>query len=89
MLDYIHNVPPYDPEGKPYLEYKKSTWRPFEVAGRAAENWPVALGKIITSNSMTADAFAEIYYSIYQHARFLRQHHWKTGNHAWKWRGLE
>lgn len=82
MLDYIHNVPPYDPEGKPYLEYKKSTWRPFEVAGRAAENWPVALAKIITSNSMTADAFAEIYYSIYQHARFLRQHHWKTGNHA-------
>ena len=52
MLDYIRNVPPYDPEGKPYLEYKKSTWRPFEAAGRAAENWPVALAKIITSNSM-------------------------------------
>lgn len=82
MVDYIRNVPPYDPTDKPYLEYKKSTWRPFEVAGRAAENWPVALAKIIKSASMTPDAFAEIYYSIYQHAKFLRAHHWKTGNHA-------
>jgi len=82
MLDYIQNVPPYNPEGKAYLDYKKSTWRPFEVAGRAAENWPVALAKIINSKSMTADAFAEIFYSIYQHAIFLRKYHWDHGNHA-------
>lgn len=82
MLDYIHHVPPYNPEGKPYLEYKKSTWRPFEAAGRAAENWPVALAKIISSQSLTPDAFADIFVSIYEHAVFLSQHHWKTGNHA-------
>lgn len=82
MLDYIRNVPPYDPEGKPYLEYKKSTWRPFEVAGRVAENWPVALKKIISSKAMTAEKFAEIFYSIYEHAIFLRKHHWQNGNHA-------
>lgn len=82
MLDYIRKMPPYDPEGKPYLEYKKSTWRPFEAAGRAAENWPVALAKIISSASMTPAAFAEIFYSIYQHAVFLSKHHWRTGNHA-------
>lgn len=82
MLDYIRNVPPYDPENKPYLEYKKSTWRPFEVAGRAAENWPVALKKIISSKAMTAEKFAEIFYSIYEHAIFLRKHHWQNGNHA-------
>lgn len=82
MLDYIRRVPPYDPEGKPYLEYKKSTWRPFEVAGRAAENWPVALAGIIGSRSMTPEAFLEIYYSIYEHACFLRKHHWQEGNHA-------
>ncbi|RGD20128.1 hypothetical protein DW651_12410 [Subdoligranulum sp. AM23-21AC] len=82
MLDYIRNVPPYNPEGKPYLEYKKSTWRPFEVAGRAAENWPVALAKIISSRLITPETFSEILGSIYQHAKFLRMHHWKTGNHA-------
>lgn len=82
MLDYIHKNPPYNPEGKPYLEYKKSTWRPFEVAGRAAENWPVALAQIINSSSMTANAFSEIFYSIYEHAQFLLKHHWRTGNHA-------
>lgn len=82
MLDYIRNVPPFDPTDKPYLEYKKSTWRPFEAAGRAAENWPVALAKIINSTSMTPEAFAEIYYSIYEHAKFLSIHHWRTGNHA-------
>lgn len=82
MLDYIRRVPPYDPEGKPYLEYKRSTWRPFEVAGRAAENWPVALAGVIGSRSMTAQAFLEIYDSIHEHACFLRRHHWQEGNHA-------
>lgn len=82
MLDYIKKMPPYNPDGKPYLEYKKSTWRPFEVAGRAAENWPVALAQIICSKSMTASAFAQIFYSIYEHAVFLSIHHWRTGNHA-------
>ena len=82
MLDYIGKMPPYQPEGKPYLEYKKSTWRPFEVAGRAAENWPVALAKIIGSQAMTPQAFAKIYYSIYEHAVFLSKYHWRTGNHA-------
>lgn len=82
MLDYIRSVPPYDPEGKPYLEYKKSTWRPFEAAGRAAENWPVALKKIISSKAMTAERFAEIFCSIYEHTVFLRKHHWQKGNHA-------
>lgn len=82
MLDYIRNVPPCDPTDKPYLEYKKSTWRPFEVAGRAAENWPVALVKILRSKALTSDKFAEIFYSIYEHAAFLRQHHWRSGNHA-------
>ena len=82
MLDYIRRVPPFDPEGKPYLEYKKSTWRPFEAAGRAAENWPVAIREIISSRSMNAEAFAEIFLSFHTHAEFLRAHHWKTGNHA-------
>ncbi|MDY5931278.1 MAG: heparinase II/III family protein, partial [Candidatus Ornithospirochaeta sp.] len=82
MLDYIEKVPPYDPEGKPYLEYKKSTWRPFEAAGRAAENWPVILRRIIDSASMDAESFCRILYSVHQHAVFLFHHHWKTGNHA-------
>ena len=82
MLHYIENVPPFEPEGKPYLEYKKSTWRPFEVAGRAAETWPEALAKIINSEAMTPEAWGKILYSIHQHAVFLRKHHWKTGNHA-------
>src|SRR5690606_1446442 len=51
LLDYIEKVPRFDPVGKPYLEYKKSTWRPFEVAGRIAETWPEALAKIIKSKS--------------------------------------
>lgn len=82
MLDYIDNVPRFDPVGKPYLEYKKSTWRPFEVAGRAAETWPEALAKIINSRSMTPEAWAKILLSIHEHAEFLSVHHWKTGNHA-------
>jgi hypothetical protein len=82
MLDYIGKVPPFEPAGKPYLEYKRSTWRPFEVAGRAAENWPEALAKIIHSASMSAEAWAQILISIHQHAVFLRNEHWKTGNHA-------
>ncbi|OON92881.1 MAG: hypothetical protein ATN33_00605 [Epulopiscium sp. Nele67-Bin001] len=82
MLDYINNVRVYNPDGKPYLEYKKSTWRPFEAAGRAGENWPVALAKIINSSSMTAQAFAQIFWSIYEHAVFLKKYHWKHGNHA-------
>ena len=82
MLNYIENVPPFDPAGKPYLEYKKSTWRPFEVAGRAAETWPEALAKIIGSPAMTAEAWAKILFSVHQHAVFLRKEHWKTGNHA-------
>lgn len=82
ILNYIHNVPPFDPEGKPYLEYKKSTWRPFEVACRAAETWPESLAKIIHSPHMTPEAWAEILYSTYQHACFLRKHHWQVGNHA-------
>lgn len=82
LLDYIERVPPFEPEGKPYLEYKKSTWRPFEVAGRAAENWPEALAKVIHSPAMTAEAWAKILVSTHEHAVFLRKHHWKTGNHA-------
>lgn len=82
MLHYIENVPPFEPEGKPYLEYKKSTWRPFEAAGRAAETWPEALAKIINSPAMTAEAWAKILISVHQHAVFLRKEHWKTGNHA-------
>ncbi|MGE5549926.1 MAG: heparinase II/III family protein [Bacteroidota bacterium] len=82
ILDYIRNVPRFDPAGKPYLEYKKSTWRPFEVAGRAAETWPEALGKIISSGCMTPEAWAEIMLSIHEHADFLSLHHWRTGNHA-------
>lgn len=82
MLDYIEQVPPFDPEGKPYLQYKKSTWRPFEVAGRAAETWPEALAKIINSRGMTPEAWVRILLSIHEHADFLSIHHWKTGNHA-------
>jgi hypothetical protein len=82
MLDYIENVPVYDPEGKPYLEYKKSTWRPFEAAARVGETWPEALGKIINAKSMTGEAFGKILLSIYEHGEFIRKHHWKTGNHA-------
>ncbi|NLG83745.1 MAG: hypothetical protein GX493_03850 [Firmicutes bacterium] len=82
MLDYIERVPPFDPTGKPYLEYKKSTWRPFEVAARAAETWPEALGKIIGSKSMTPEAWAKILLATHEHGRFLALHHWKTGNHA-------
>jgi len=82
MLDYIERVPRYDPEGRPYLEYKKSTWRPFEVAGRAAENWPVALAKIINCRSMTPEIWAKIILSIYDHADFISIYHWRKGNHA-------
>jgi hypothetical protein len=82
MIDYIEKMPRYNPEGRPYLEYKKSTWRPFEVAGRAGENWPVALAKIINSESMTAESWGRILLSIYDHADFLSIHHWRTGNHA-------
>lgn len=82
MLDYIRRVPPYDPEGKAYLDYKKSTWRPFEVAGRAAESWPVILAEVIGSPAITPAAFGEILRSVYQHADFLFRHHWQTGNHA-------
>ncbi|MEZ5278446.1 MAG: heparinase II/III family protein [Opitutaceae bacterium] len=82
MLHYIENVPPFDPAGKPYLDYKKSTWRPFEAAGRAAETWPEALAAIINSPAMTPEAWARILISIHEHAVFLRKEHWKTGNHA-------
>lgn len=82
MTHYIDNVPRFDPNGKPYLEYKKSTWRPFEAAGRAAETWPEALGKIINSNHMTAEVWAKILLSVHEHGDFLSIHHWKTGNHA-------
>lgn len=82
MLDYIRNVPPFDPTGKPYFEYKKSTWRPFEAAGRVSENWPVALAKIIGSKEMTPAIWGEIFLSIYTHGEFLSRHHWRTGNHA-------
>jgi hypothetical protein len=58
ILHYIENVPVFDPAGKPYLEYKKSTWRPFEAAGRAAETWPEALARIIRSPAVTAEAWA-------------------------------
>lgn len=82
ILHYIENVPPFEPEGKPYLEYKKSTWRPFEAAGRAAETWPEALAKIINSPAMAAEAWAKILLSVHEHSVFLRKEHWKTGNHA-------
>ncbi len=82
LLDYIQRVPPFEPEGRPYLEYKKSTWRPFEVAGRAAETWPEALAQIITSPSLTPESWATILYSIHEHGCFLAKHHWRTGNHA-------
>jgi len=82
MLHYIKTVPRFEPAGKTYLEYKKSTWRPFEVAGRAAETWPEALSKIIHSPSLTPEAWAKILISIREHADFLRKKHWKTGNHA-------
>lgn len=82
MLDYIERVPPFQPEGRPYLEYKKSTWRPFEVAGRAAETWPEALVKIIGSAAMTPERWGRILCSIHEHAVFLRNEHWQTGNHA-------
>ncbi|MEX0330610.1 MAG: heparinase II/III family protein [Puniceicoccaceae bacterium] len=82
MLHYIEHVPVFDPAGKPYLEYKKSTWRPFEAAGRAAETWPEALAKIINSPAMTPEAWAKILISVHEHAVFLRKEHWQTGNHA-------
>lgn len=82
MLHYIEHVPVFEPAGKPYLEYKKSTWRPFEAAGRAAETWPEALAKIIKSPAMTPEAWARILISVHEHAVFLRKEHWKTGNHA-------
>ena len=82
LLDYIERVPPFDPEGKPYLEWKKSTWRPFEVAARAAENWPEALRLLIPSPAMTPSAWAAILCSVGEHAEYLLRHHWKTGNHA-------
>ena len=82
LLDYIERVPPFDPEGKPYIEYKQSTWRPFEVAARAAENWPEALRLLISSPAMTPSAWATILCSVGEHADFLLRHHWKTGNHA-------
>jgi len=82
LLHYIENVPAFDPTGKPYLEYKKSTWRPFEAAGRAAETWPEALAKTINSPAMTPEAWAKILLSVHEHAVFLRKEHWKTGNHA-------
>ena len=82
MLNYIENVPPFEPEGKPYLQYKKSTWRPFEAAGRAAETWPEALAKIINSPNMTPETWAQIFIAIHQHGVFLSKHHWRTGNHA-------
>jgi len=82
LLDYIEKVPRFDPVGKPYLEYKKSTWRPFEVAGRIAETWPEALAKIIKSKSMTPEAWGKIMLSIHDQADFLSIHHWRTGNHA-------
>lgn len=82
MLDYIKKMPRFDPIGRPYLEYKKSTWRPFEVAGRVAETWPEALAKVINSPSMTPTAWATILLSIADQADFISIHHWKTGNHA-------
>ncbi len=82
MLDYIEGVPPFDPEGKNYLEYKRSTWRPFEVAGRVAEIWPEALAAVIASPAMTPEAWAVIILSIHEQAQFLRKYHWQTGNHA-------
>lgn len=82
MVDYIDRVPRFDPAGKPYLEYKKSAWRPFEVAGRAAETWPEALAKIIRSKSMTPENWSKILLSTHDHGHFLTLHHWKTGNHA-------
>lgn len=82
LLDYIEGVPPIDPQGKPYLEYKRSTWRPFEVAGRVAETWPEALAAVIGSAAMTPEAWAVILLSVHEHALFLRRHHWRTGNHA-------
>ncbi len=82
MHHYIDNMPVYDPVGKPYLDYKKSTWRPFEAAARVGETWPEALGKIIESDSITGEDFAKILISIYDHLVFVREHHWKTGNHA-------
>ena len=82
MIDYAETMPVFDPTGKPYLEYKQSTWRPFEAAARVGETWPETLGKIICAESMTGDLFAKILWSIYEHACFIRIHHWKTGNHA-------
>ncbi|MCP4428935.1 MAG: hypothetical protein GY803_31000, partial [Chloroflexi bacterium] len=79
---YIDNVPRFEPVGRPYLEYKKSTWRPFEVAGRIAETWPEALAKIINSPAMTPETWGKIFYAIYDQADFISIHHWKTGNHA-------
>lgn len=82
ISDYIEKVPRYNPVGRPYLEYKKSTWRPFEVAARIAEIWPEALAKIICSKSMSAQVWAKILISIHDQGDFVSIHHWKTGNHA-------
>jgi hypothetical protein len=82
LTHYIDHMPRFDPAGKPYLEYKKSTWRPFEAAGRAAETWPEALGKIIKAPAMTPEIWAKILLSIHEHGDFLAIHHWRTGNHA-------
>ena len=82
MINYIERVPPFEPEGKPYLEYKKSTWRPFEVAARSAETWPEALSRVICSPAMTPERWLKILYSIHEHGKFLQKHHWRTGNHA-------
>jgi hypothetical protein len=82
MLDYIDKVPVYNPINKPYLEYKQSTWRPFEAAARMGETWPEALGKIIASTKIKSHDFCRILLSIHEHGEFVRVHHWKTGNHA-------
>src|SRR5690554_827010 len=82
LLDYITRVPRFDPACRSYLEYKKSTWRPFEVAARVAETWPEALAKVIRSRAMTPENWARILLAVYDHADFLFQHHWRTGNHA-------
>lgn len=82
ILHYIENGPPFEPEGNPSLESKKSTSRPFEAAARAAGTWPEALAKIIKSPAMTSGAWAKILLSVHEHAVFLRKEHWKTANDA-------
>lgn len=47
MIDYIDNIPVFNPDGKPYLTYKKSTWRPFEAAARVGETWQKHLVKLL------------------------------------------